>query len=72
MRSACFSVWVLSKARWRGLRYRNAVLSEENRRFKLAQTAGEAIRRDLEHDREQLLAAAKQLNLNLLKSSNEQ
>jgi|GEM_PF-1890261 len=39
------------------LRYRNAVLSEDNRRLKLAQTAGEAIRRDLERDRKELLAA---------------
>lgn len=41
------------------LRYRNALLSEENRRLKLAHVANEATRRDLERDREQLLAAAK-------------
>jgi hypothetical protein len=51
------------------LRYRNAVLSEENRRLTLAHTAGEAIRHDLERDREQLLAAAKAMNASPLKSS---
>jgi hypothetical protein len=44
------------------LRYRNAVLSEENRRLSLAHTAGEAIRRDLERDRQQLLAVVEQQN----------
>jgi hypothetical protein len=53
-----------------GLRYRNAVLSEDNRRLKLAHAAGEAIRHDLEHDRAQLLSAAKGQNANLLKFSN--
>jgi hypothetical protein len=38
------------------LRYRNAVLSEENRRFKLAQVAWDATRRDLERDRAELIA----------------
>lgn len=52
-----------------GLRYRNAVLSEENRRLKLAHVAGEAIRRDLEHDRAQLLAAAKEQDAKPLKFS---
>jgi hypothetical protein len=41
------------------LRYRNAMLHEENRRLKLANVAGEAARRDLERDRAQLLAEAK-------------
>jgi hypothetical protein len=53
------------------LRYRNAVLSEEDRRLKLAYTANEAIRRDLERDREQLLAAARESRPNPLKSSNQ-
>ena len=39
------------------LRYRNAVLAEENRRLKLAYAAVEAIRHDLERDRAALLAA---------------
>lgn len=39
------------------LRYRNAALSEENRRFKLAHAAVEAIRHDLERDRAELGAA---------------
>ncbi len=47
-----------------GLRYRNAVLSEDNRRLKLSHAAGEALRRDLEHDRAQLLAAVKGENAN--------
>ena len=51
------------------LRYRNAVLSEENRRLTLAHTAGEAIRHDLERDRAQLLAVAKEIDANPLKSS---
>jgi sulfur transfer complex TusBCD TusB component (DsrH family) len=38
------------------LRYRNAVLSEENRRFRLAHAAVEALRRDLERDRAELRA----------------
>jgi hypothetical protein len=41
------------------LRYRNGVLSEENRRLKLAHTASEAMRHDLERDRKELLAAVK-------------
>jgi hypothetical protein len=45
------------------LRYRNAVLSEDNRRLKLAQTAGEAIRRDLERDRQELLATVQECDL---------
>lgn len=40
------------------LRYRNAVLSEENRRLRLAYVAGEAMLRDLGRDRAQLGAAA--------------
>jgi hypothetical protein len=52
------------------LRYQNAKLSEENRGLKMARVAAEAIRRDLERDREQLLAAARELNSNPLKSSN--
>ncbi len=52
------------------LRYRNALLSEENRRLKLAHVANEATRRDLERDREQLLAEVKQLDANTPKSSN--
>lgn len=48
------------------LRYRNAVLSEENRRLKIAHAAAEAIRHDLERDRTQLLAAAKEPNSNPL------
>jgi hypothetical protein len=52
------------------LRYRNAVLLEENRRLTLAHTAGEAIRRDLERDRQQLLEAARETDVNSLKSSN--
>ena len=40
------------------LRYRNAALSEENRRFKLAHAAVEAIRHDLERDRAELRAAS--------------
>ncbi len=51
------------------LRYRNAVISEENRRLTLARTASEAIRCDLERDREQLLAALKQSTSS--KSSND-
>ena len=46
------------------LRYRNSVLSEENRRLKLAHIADEAVRRDLECDRAQLLTAAKKQNSN--------
>jgi hypothetical protein len=42
-----------------GLRYRNAVLAEENRRLKLAYAAVEAIRHDLERDRAALLARPK-------------
>jgi hypothetical protein len=38
------------------LRYRNAVLAEENRALKLARIADQSIRRDLERDREELLA----------------
>ncbi len=41
------------------LRYRNSVLSEENRRLRLAHTASEAMRQDLERDRKELLAAVK-------------
>lgn len=51
------------------LRYRNAMLAEENRRLKLAHAAGEALRRDLEHDREQCIAAAKAQDPNSAKSS---
>lgn len=51
------------------LRYRNAMLAEENRRLKLAHAAGEALRRDLEHDREQFIAAAKAQDPNSAKSS---
>lgn len=40
------------------LRYRNAALSEENRRFKPAHAAVEAIRHDLERDRAELRAAS--------------
>jgi hypothetical protein len=50
------------------LRYRNAKLSEENRRLKVARVAGEAIRRDLERDRAQLLAAAEEHGSNPLKT----
>jgi hypothetical protein len=39
------------------LRYRNAILSEENRRFRLAHAAVEALRRDLERERAQVRAA---------------
>jgi hypothetical protein len=39
------------------LRYRNAVLAEENRALKLARIADTSIRRDLERDREKLLAS---------------
>jgi len=39
------------------LRYRNWVLAEENRRLKLAHTASEAARHDLERDRRELLVA---------------
>jgi hypothetical protein len=52
------------------LRYRNAMLAEENRRLKAARVAGEAIRRDLERDRSQLLAAAGEPPANSLKSPN--
>jgi hypothetical protein len=52
------------------LRYRNAMLAEENRRLKLAHAAGEALRRDLEHDREQFIAVAKAQDPNSVKSSN--
>lgn len=48
------------------LRYRNSVLSEENRRLKLAHVADEAVRLDLERDRAQLLIAAKEQNSNPL------
>lgn len=50
------------------LRYRNAVLSEENRRLKLAHVAGEAMRRVLESDRARLLAKDSGRNSNLLKA----
>jgi hypothetical protein len=50
------------------LRYRNATLSEENRRLKAARVASEAIRRDLERDRAQLLAAAEERDSNALKT----
>jgi hypothetical protein len=48
------------------LRYRNAMLSEENRRLKIARVAAEAIRQDLERDRAELMAAAKEHGSNLL------
>ena len=51
------------------LRYRNAVLSEENRRFKLAHAALEALREDLERDRAELMAKKKP-DSNGTKSSN--
>jgi hypothetical protein len=38
------------------LRYRNAVLTEENRALKVARIADQSIRRDLERDREELFA----------------
>ena len=38
------------------LRYRNALLSEENHRFKLAHAAVQALREDLERDRAELIA----------------
>jgi hypothetical protein len=44
------------------LKYRNAVLAEENRRLKIAHTASEAMRHDLERDRRDLLAAVKDRN----------
>lgn len=52
------------------LRYRNTMLSEENRRLKLANVAGEATRRDLERDRAQLLADAKEQDESPRKFSN--
>jgi len=52
------------------LRYQNAKLSEENRKLKVARIAGEAIRRDLERDRAQLLAAAEEHGSNPLKVTN--
>jgi hypothetical protein len=54
------------------LRYRNATLSEENRRLKAARVASEATRRDLERDLAQLLATAKQRDSNPQKSSSRQ
>ncbi len=54
------------------LRYQNAKLSEENRRLKMARVAAEAIRRDLERDRAQLLAAAEEHGSNPLKIPNRQ
>jgi hypothetical protein len=54
------------------LRYQNAKLSEENRRLRVARVAGEAIRRDLERDRAELLAAAKEHRPNPLKIPNRQ
>jgi hypothetical protein len=53
-----------------GLRYRNAVLAQENHELKLAHIAGEALRHDLERDRAQLLAAAEKRNEDPLKPSN--
>jgi hypothetical protein len=53
------------------LRYRNATLSEENRRLRAARVAGEAMRRDLERDRTQLLAAAAERDSNSLKFPNQ-
>ena len=53
-----------------GLRYRNAVLTQENHELKLAHIAGEALRRDLERDRTQLLASAQKRNEDPLKLSN--
>jgi len=53
-----------------GLRYRNAVLTQENHELKLAHIAGEALRRDLERDRAQLLASAQKRNEDPLKLSN--
>jgi len=53
-----------------GLRYRNAVLAQENHELKLAHIAGEALRHDLERDRAQLLAAAQKHNEDPLKVSN--
>ena len=50
------------------LRYRIGVLSEENQRLQLARTASEATMRQLERDREQLLAAARRLDLDPLKT----
>lgn len=44
------------------LRYRNAVLSEENRALRMARVASEAIQRDLERDRSELLAAQQEAN----------
>jgi hypothetical protein len=54
------------------LRYRNATLSEENRRLKAARVASEATRRDLERDLAQLLATAEQRDSNPQKSSSRQ
>jgi hypothetical protein len=53
------------------LRYRNATLSEENRRLRAARVAGEAMRRDLERDRAQLLGAAAERDSNSLKFPNQ-
>ncbi|MGH7986542.1 MAG: hypothetical protein ACREQX_09705 [Candidatus Binataceae bacterium] len=46
------------------LRYRNAILSEENRGLKLAHVAAESIRRDLERDRAELLSEKNQSKTN--------
>ncbi len=53
------------------LRFRNATLSEENRRLKAARVAGDAMRRDLERDRAQLLAAAAERDSNSVKFPNQ-
>jgi hypothetical protein len=53
------------------LRYRNAMLTEENRSLKVARVAGEAMRRDLERDRAQLPAAAAERDTNSLKFRNQ-
>lgn len=54
------------------LRYRNATLSEENRRLKAARVASEGTRRDLERDLAQLLAAAEHRDSNPEKSSSRE
>ena len=52
------------------LRYRNAMLSEENRRLKLAHAAVQALREDLERDRADLMAKKNSGDSDGIKSSN--
>ena len=52
------------------LRYRNALLSEENHRFKLAHEAVQALREDLERDRAELIAKKNSADSNGIKASN--